>query len=147
MSNSAWFDDLPSLYAFERDARRELGALRRRELTRPRRLVYELSVEVPGYDEQRRVHIELPASASIEPRVLVDGPDRSPHRYADGSLCMWHPDDPPARRWTPDDGLASLIDCIRVHLFQEAEVRHDRPWPGDEAPHGRSRPWTSRTRR
>jgi hypothetical protein len=38
----AWFDDLASLYAFERDARRELGALRRSDASRPRRLVYEL---------------------------------------------------------------------------------------------------------
>lgn len=135
MTGAAWFDDLPLLYAFERDARRELGGLQRREAVCPRRLVYDLLLDVPGYDEQRRIRIEFRAAMTIHPQVFADGPDDSPHRYADGSLCMWFPDDPPARRWTPDDGLAALVDCIRVHLFQEADARHGRPWPGDEAPH------------
>lgn len=134
----AWFDDLASLYAFERDARRELGGLRRREARDPRRLVYELDVDVPFYDEQRCVRIQFPAAIG-DPSVFVDGPDDSPHRYEDGSLCMYHPADPPRRRWIATDGLAALIDCIRTHLFQEAEARRGRGWPGDEAPHGRVR--------
>lgn len=131
----AWFDDLASLYAFERDARRELGGLRRREARRPRRLVYELALAVPAYDDQREVRIELPAARAVLPSVFVDGPYDSPHRYEDGSLCMYHPADPPERRWIPNDGLAALIDCIRTHLFQETEARTGRGWPGDEAPH------------
>lgn len=135
MTDTAWFDDLASLYAFERDARRELGGLQRDEDARPRRLVYPLELDVPGYDDRRQVRIEFPATSAVLPRVLADGPADSPHRYEDGSLCMYHPDDPADRRWIPADGLASLIDCIRVHLFQEAEARAGRPWPGDEAPH------------
>jgi hypothetical protein len=131
----AWFDDLASLYAFERDARRERGGLQRREADGPRRLVYELLVDVPVYDQQRNVRIEFPATSPALPGVFVDGPDDSPHRYADGSLCMYHPADPPSRRWTPTEGLAGLIDCIRAHLFQEAEARAGHGWPGDEAPH------------
>ena len=141
----AWFDQLPSLYGFERDARRELGALRRWDATRPRRLVYELTLDVPAYDEQRAVRIEFPATGAVVPSVFVDGPDASPHRYEDGSLCMYHPADPPERRWTPNEGLAALIDCIRTHLFQEAEARAGHGWPGDEAPHGL--PHRSRRRR
>lgn len=99
----AWFDDLPSLYAFERDARRELGALRRSDATRPRRLVYELALDVPAYDERRAVRIEFRAGPAVLPSVFVDGPDDSPHRYGDGSLCMYHPSDPPERRWTPNE--------------------------------------------
>jgi hypothetical protein len=132
------FDDLASLYAFERDARRELGSLRRREASDPHRLVYEVAVDVPFYDERRNVRIELAAGGG-EPRVLVDGPNDSPHRYEDGSLCMYYPADPPGLRWMPAEGLAALIDCVRTHLFQEAEVRHGHGWPGDEAPHGRAR--------
>lgn len=135
----AWFDDLASLYAFEREARRELGALRRSDASPPRRLVYELVLDVPVYDERREVRIEFPASHAVLPSVFVDGPDDSPHRYEDGSLCMYHPDDPPERRWVPNDGLAALIDCTRAHLFQEAEARAGRGWPGDEAPHERPR--------
>jgi hypothetical protein len=138
----AWFDDLASLYTFERDARRELGALHRSDARRPRRLVYELVVDVPVHDDRRRVRIEFPAAGAVVPSVFVDGPDDSPHRYADGSLCMYHPGDPPERRWMPNDGLAALVDCIRTHLFQEAEARARRGWPGDEASHhppGRSR--------
>lgn len=135
----AWFDDLASLYAFERDARRELGALHRRDASRPRRLVYELTLDVPAYDDPRHVRIEFVASRAVVPSVFVDGPDDSPHRYEDGSLCMYHPADPPKRRWIPNDGLAALIDYIRTHIFQEAEARAGRGWPGDEAPHGPSR--------
>jgi hypothetical protein len=131
---SACFDDLPSLYAFERDARRERNGLERHEHSSPRRLVYELQVEVPGYDILREVRIEFPA-AGLEPSAFVDGPTDSPHRYDDGSMCMYHPRDPEALRWVPTDGLASLIDVVRTHLFQEEEYRHGLPWPGDEAPH------------
>ena len=141
----AWFDELASLYAFERDARRELGSLRRSDASRPRRLVYQFALEVPAYDERREVRIEFPATHAVLPSVFVDGPDDSPHRYEDGSLCMYHPSDPPERRWIPNEGLAALIDCIRTHLFQEAEARAGRGWPGDEAPHGPAR--RSRRRR
>ena len=132
----AWFDDLASLYAFERDARRELGNLRRRHASDPRRLVYELDVDVPFYNERRRVRIDF-AAAGGEPSVSLDGPNDSPHRYEDGSLCLYYPADPPGLRWMPAEGLAALIDCVRAHLFQEAEARRGHGWPGDEAPHGR----------
>lgn len=130
-----WFDDMASVYLFERDARREHGGLQRRWMTNPRRLAYELVLDVPAYDERRSVAIEFAASAAVLPRVVVDGPDDSPHRNWDRSLCMYHPRDPPERRWTPPEGLGALVDCIRVHLFQEAEARAGYGWPGDEAPH------------
>jgi hypothetical protein len=134
----AWFDDLASLYAFERDARRELGGLRRREARDPRRLVYDLVLDVPFYDEPRRIRIEF-AAAGGAPSVYLDGPNDSPHRYHDGSLCMYHAADPPGHRWLVADGFAALIDYIRTHLFQEAEARSGHGWPGDEAPHVRAR--------
>jgi hypothetical protein len=133
---SAWFDDLPSLYAFEREARRELGGLERRVRPSPRRLVYELSLDVPGYAEVRAVRVEFLAGPVPVPHVYADGPGESAHRYADDALCMYHPHDPADRRWVPEDGLASLIDYFRTHLFQEAEARNGQSWPGDEAPHG-----------
>jgi len=135
VTSQAWFDDVASLYLFERDARRELGTLQRRWTTRPRRLVYDLVIDVPVYDEQRHVLIKFLSSRAVLPRVYVDGPDDSPHRYDDGSLCMYHPTDPTEFRWTPTEGLAALIDCVRAHLFQEAEARAGHGWPGDQAPH------------
>lgn len=136
MPNNAWFDDFASLYLFERDARRELGSLQRHEVAEPRRLVYEMTLNVPVYDEPRRVRIEFAATSPAEPRVFADGDGTSPHRYDDGSLCMYFPHDPPGWRWIPSDGLAALLDCVRTHLFQEAELAAGRGWPGDEAPHG-----------
>lgn len=146
----AWFDDIPTLYAFERAARRELGGLQRSDTPCPRKLVYELDVDVPGYNISRRARIEFRATPDVMPRVLVDGPDDSPHRYGDGSLCMYHPLDPCERRWVPGDGLAALIDTIRVHLFQEEDARRGHGWSGDEAPHGppsAARPTKRRKRR
>jgi len=71
------------------------------------------------------------------PRVTVDGPSDSPHRYhADGGhLCMWYPKDPASRRWCFDDGLLALIGHIQIHLIKEHLWREVGDWPGEEAPH------------
>jgi hypothetical protein len=42
----------------------------------------------------RAVRIEFARGSPDMPRVFVDGPRDSPHRYSDGSLCMWYPGDP-----------------------------------------------------
>ena len=65
----------------------------------------------------------------------MDGPTESPHRYQDGTLCMWYPQDPKERRWTFSDGLLHLIGLIQVHLIREHLWRETGDWPGDEAPH------------
>lgn len=72
------------------------------------------------------------------PRVFVDGPEQSPHRFFadDGHLCMWYPNDPTARRWIFGDGLLSLIGQVHVHLIKEHLWREVGEWPGEEAPHG-----------
>lgn len=77
----------------------------------------------------------LVRSGGREPSVLVDGPTTSPHRYDDGSLCMWHPNDPSAHRWLPEDGLLDLLDATADHLFREAWWRDHDEWLGPEAPH------------
>jgi hypothetical protein len=69
------------------------------------------------------------------PKVFVDGPG-SPHRYDDGSLCMWYPWDPPEQRWAFSDGLLVLLNYIQAHLFREAWWREKGEWLGPEAPHG-----------
>jgi hypothetical protein len=69
------------------------------------------------------------------PRVFVDGPTDSPHRYADGSLCMWFPYDPPEHRWQRRDGPVALLGHIAAHLIREEWWRRTGEWVGDEAPH------------
>jgi hypothetical protein len=49
---------------------------------------------------------------------------------------MWHPHDPPEKRWTPEDGLLQLVLHIHVHLFKEAWWRETGEWLGNQAPHG-----------
>ncbi|MFN6118818.1 MAG: hypothetical protein ACK5CE_04140 [Actinomycetes bacterium] len=69
------------------------------------------------------------------PLVHVVGPKASPHRYSDSSLCMWFPEDPVEARWTVEDGLVELINCIALHLFREEWWRETGEWVGAEAPH------------
>ena len=91
-------------------------------------------VDPPGADS-RRLTIEFPLRHSRVPIVCADGPDSSPHRYEDGSLCMWYPSDQSQRRWVFPDGLVALIGHALVHLAKEALWREWGEWPGEEAPH------------
>lgn len=70
------------------------------------------------------------------PIVFVDGPTESPHRYPDGSLCMWYPIDPPERRWTHNDGAGALVANIAAHLVKEEWYRRTGEWKGEEVGHG-----------
>lgn len=98
-------------------------------------LTYILDLEVPCY-EVRRVTIVFDArSTATGVRIFADGPTRSRHRYEDGSLCMWHPKDPPELRWRPEGGLADLIEMTRRHLFREAYWRETGVWLGPEVHH------------
>ncbi|HVP03707.1 MAG TPA: hypothetical protein VMT10_14145 [Solirubrobacteraceae bacterium] len=112
------------------------------------RVVYSLIVPVQDY-EPRLIEMQF-RRTSQQPaltRVYADGPTESPHRYAPhdhdpqqrSSLCIWYPDDPPERRWVPSDGLLTLIEMTRLHLFKEAYYRETGEWLGDEVPH-HSRP-------
>ena len=68
----------------------------------------------------------------LEPRVRVDGPTDSPHRYQNGDLCMWCPQDPAEKRWTLKDGAAALVANIAAHLIREEWYRLTGEWIGDE---------------
>ncbi|MBT2391450.1 hypothetical protein J7E87_18910 [Streptomyces sp. ISL-1] len=69
------------------------------------------------------------------PQVFTDGPSDSPHRYRDGSLCMWYPYDPAEQRWTFKNGPAALLGLVVAHLLREEWWRCTDEWPGPEAPH------------
>ena len=70
------------------------------------------------------------------PAVYADRYDESPHRYADGSLCLYYPLDLEQRRWTPDKGLRSLVSLAADHVFFEDWHRQTGAWIAPEAPHG-----------
>lgn len=70
------------------------------------------------------------------PAVYADAYDESPHRYSDGSLCLYYPLDPESRRWTSGKGLRSLISLAADHLFFEDWHRQTGEWIAAEAPHG-----------
>ena len=104
--------------------------------------IWAAQVEVNGYDS-RQVTVEFDRRFSNNPYVFADGPTDSPHRYHYRNftqLCLWHPSDPPDRRWRPDDGLQSLFGLAAHHLFKEGWWRetggaNDGEWLGEEAPH------------
>jgi hypothetical protein len=83
----------------------------------------------------RTVCVEFSPGNPEVPRVFTDGPQESPHRYADGSLCMWYPRDPIDLQWARRDGAAALIGCIALHLIREQWWRETGEWLGPEAPH------------
>ena len=88
--------------------------------------------------EARHVRIQFARGTPEVPRVVVDGPSNSPHRYADNTLCMWYPSDPPNLRWGPVDGSADLVTRIAAHLIREAWWRETAEWIGPEVAHGRT---------
>lgn len=97
-------------------------------------LKYQLTVGVPHY-ESRHVTI-LFRPGYVSPKVSVDGPAESRHRYSDGTLCMWDPADTESYKWVLSDKLPALIGIIIRHLFKEAWWRETGEWLGAEAAHG-----------
>ena len=94
----------------------------------------EFDLAVPGLPI-RHVRIVFTGRGTA-PSVYADGPADSPHRYGDGSLCMWYPGDPDTGRWTRRDGAAALLGHIAAHLLREEWWRKTGEWAGKEMPHG-----------
>lgn len=102
---------------------------------------YRLTMDVPEY-ESRQVVIKMKPDSGNTPKVTVDGPTSSPHRFHEegGELCMWYPWDPKECRWVFTDGLLHLLILIQAHLFREAWWREtggdDKgEWLGPEVSH------------
>lgn len=70
------------------------------------------------------------------PVVYAGEMNDSPHRYGDGSLCLYYPDDPPEQRWTHDKNLAVLIVLVQDHLFLEDAYADTGEWMAPQAEHG-----------
>lgn len=129
-----WYGEFKRRLAFERGAKAEFPGLKT-SLGRSSGYSATVMVDLPGY-ERRELRISFDRAHVRAPRILVDGPERSPHRFEDGSLCIWYPRDPDENRWVVSDGLVVLIGYSIEHLFREAWWRETGEWLGDEAPHG-----------
>ena len=129
-----WYGRFVDRLRFEGPARCNVPGLRSKPRPQGRGWWYTLTVKPPGCPTTR-VRIEFRLPFSHAPQVVVDNPTDSPHRYSDGTLCMWYPHDPEKRRWTFADGLLQLIGLIQVHLIREHIWRETGDWPGEEAPH------------
>jgi len=135
-SQPPWFDIPGRRVAFIRELR-ALGYSRLGGSKTPNSgFVVSLLLHPDGIPE-RRVTIQFLPRSPLIPRVHVDGPAESPHRYADGTLCMWHPDDSPPAIWAPSAGAADLVTRIAVHLLKEEWFRRTGEWIGDEVQHHR----------
>lgn len=143
MGDIAWFLDAGARQVFE-------------QLTGVRHAFFTSSISVTGVEFVYAITlvIAVPAIGSRAVRIVFHGdrPDHpvvtvmepvtdpadprwSLHRYDDGSLCMWKPEDPATKRWVHTDGLAALLAYIRTHLVREAWWRETGEWVGEEAPH------------
>lgn len=91
-----WFGNDAERARFEFNARARRLPFRRR-LTREG-VEYAVPI-VLGHCEDRAATIRFGVEAPTFVSVEVDGPTESKHRYPDGHLCMWHPDDPEMNRW------------------------------------------------
>jgi len=131
-----WFDDFRFRLKFERGIRRGGIYFVDEYLRDPRRLRYRFDIEVPVYDDRRRVAVEFPLpNGPANPIVHLDGPPCLRQRWdQDGSLCMWLESDPPTAKWVPGDGLLKLVAHIEEHAFCEQECRLGKPWPKEESP-------------
>jgi len=138
-----WYNSYRELVIFERGVAEQfpsLQAINKRsghEIWRE----YRLTMDVPDY-EPRQVVIKMKPDSGNTPKVNVDGPTSSPHRYHDqgGELCMWYPWDPKESRWAFTDGLLHLLVLIQAHLFREVWWREtggddQGEWLGPEVPH------------
>lgn len=147
----AWEQRLASRLQFERGAYAAYPSLQSTSTGHRQyaRIVYRVVVPIDHY-EPRTVEMHFRRNTALPSltAVYADGPNESPHRYPPAdedhdpqqrwSLCIWHPKAIPDSRWVPDDGLLTLIELTRAHLFKEAYYRETGEWLGPEAPHTRT---------
>jgi hypothetical protein len=143
-SKATWEQNMPLRLRFERGAAAAYPGFSRRAVGSRKNacIAYGCTVPVDGY-ESRWIEVRFSRTSRRPeaPDIYADGPVDSPHRFGPRGkdprrrLCVWYPDDPPERRWVASDGLLSLIEMIRIHLFKEAYYREKGTWLGEEAPH------------
>ncbi len=130
-----WFERPVGRILFVRELAGIPGVRQVKSPTYPGGFSVSLTLDPHGVPS-RHVTITFSRGASTVPKVAVDGPTDSPHRYADGTLCMWYPGDPRDRRWNLAEGAGALVANIAAHLIREEWYRKTGEWLGDEVPHG-----------
>jgi hypothetical protein len=96
--------------------------------------VIELSYRPSAVSRTYLVRIDY-GRAPASPRIWIVRPSldpRAPHRYPDGSLCVFFKDE-----WTPEMSFAQTIVpwTFEWIAYYEMWLETDR-WLGPEAPHG-----------
>ena len=136
-----WYRDCSIVAEFEREAVKEYPSLtsKLRIIGKRKWHEYTLMIDLQEY-ECRKVRIRFTSDTKYPPKVTVDGPRESLHRYNGGALCMWYPKDPDDQKWIFQDGLLELLVMIEFHLYREALWRETGgfkggEWYGPEAPH------------
>lgn len=149
-----WYGEVP---AFQVRLERDLARIKGISGPVTRHLdEHQLRYEVPG--------LEVPGDLEIHNITIVFWPDHSlarrfgipacdypivstdvrrtrKHENSDGTLCLWAAFDPPERRWNHLQGLGTLVEVIRTHLFLEHHwLMTGGPGRGEwiipDAPHG-----------
>ena len=131
-----WYGNDKWRAVFERGAKQQSPTLRgttRKSGSKAGR-TYKVLLDVPHY-ERREVEIFFSKQTPPLAKITADGPTDSPHRYGDGKLCIWYPDDPVNEKWVVEDGLLMLLGLIIAHLFREAWWRETGEWLGPEKGH------------
>lgn len=134
-----WFDKPACRLKFMHDLRGVEGLNQIVDKRWPGSFSFAFLLTIKGLPP-RGVRVTFTKGSPEHPKVYVDGPADSPHRYPDGHLCMWFPWDPPANRWTLSDGAPVLLADIAVHLIREEWYRKTGEWPGQEVDHGQEDP-------
>lgn len=147
---TAWYGLDPAwTVPFEAQARREHGVDLCVQADAHVLTYRHRGVEVPGRREPVPVVVRFYAKPLYDtyglgaqefPRVCADPGAESPHRHGDDSLCLYYAEPDPSDRWTPDEGLAALLNLTRDHLFFELHwratcTRRGGVWLAPEAPH------------
>ena len=132
-----WFQDFKKLFLFERGANSycQKNGIKLIKTKSGNIFRYTLPIEVPHYNVTRIVNITLTERYSSLPKIVVDGPSDSPHRFDSKYLCIWYPWDNKECRWIYTDGLLQLIALIQIHLFKEYWWREFDEWLGPEVKH------------
>lgn len=138
-----WYLDPKRRMRFEGSVRSHFPNLRSAMERTSRNAVYVYRCTIPVEDfPDRKVRVVFNHASPSAPGVFADGPEDSPHRYRNGSLCIWYPRDPSDKRWVFEDGLCHLLGLAELHLFKEAwwrltrEASGEGEWLGDSVPHG-----------
>ena len=136
-SGGPWYATFRKRHIFERNASDEYPSLRVKNCRLGHKLwrQYNVNIFLEHYDVTRAVTIKMFNNSGKSPEVTVDGPEDSPHRYANGQLCMWYPNANNTERWIFRDGLLHLLVMVEAHLFREEWWRETGEWLGPERGH------------